>query len=149
MAKKAKIKFTRKQSLIAAAAAAVLAVGAISASFSGSPKAERVQEVQLPDFTPAANELVIFYIDTCPHCHTAKEFIKKNEKKFGKVKITQVNVATPEGRALYFAAAKAIGFQPGGVPVAVFGNTGDHILGFNNDETTGKAYEAFLKKINK
>ena len=49
------------------------------------------------------NEIYFFYAETCPHCHDADDYIKKN---LPDLPVNKINVATKEGYGLFVKCAK-------------------------------------------
>lgn len=70
----------------------------------------------------------LFYSQTCPHCHEAREYISK---KYDNVDIIQMDVATPNGKKLLFECAKKFNLGNDiGVPLFCLGDK--HIMGWSN-----------------
>ncbi len=84
-----------------------------------------------------AADVTIFYMDTCPHCHHAMDFIEgKLMKDTADVNYEKVNLASEENRAKFFNAKEDCGLSSNGVPVIIA--NGHCFQGYGNDETTGQ-----------
>ncbi|MBE6451853.1 MAG: hypothetical protein IJF12_02755 [Alphaproteobacteria bacterium] len=85
------------------------------------------------------NKAYLFYSQTCPHCHQAREYISK---KYADADIIQMDVATPKGRELLFACAEK--FKLGnnlGVPLFCLGNK--NLMGWSAESE--KKFDAYIK----
>lgn len=74
------------------------------------------------------NKAYLFYSQTCPHCHEAREYINK---KYPNLDITQIDVASKEGQSLLFKCAEKFNLGKNiGVPLFCLGDK--HIMGWSN-----------------
>ncbi len=73
----------------------------------------------------AKNEIKIYYLETCPHCHHALEFIKGDLKKEYQFDLNEINVGIKENQKKFFETAKKCDLKSNGVPVMVIN---DHCI---------------------
>ena len=90
--------------------------------------------------TLSQNEVYFFYQESCPHCHTAAEYIKSN---YPHLKIKSLDIKMPGNRRMFQAAAKTykVGFAAG-TPLICFGK--DYIMGWGADAPA--QFDLFAKK---
>ena len=71
-----------------------------------------------------AADITIFYSPTCPHCHHARDFISSTLiYEYDDLKVNEVNVMNVDNRQAFVDALYKCGYQKGGVPVLVIGDT--------------------------
>ena len=74
------------------------------------------------------NKAYLFYSQTCPHCHEAREYINK---KYSNLEMVQLDVATPQGKDMLFKCAKKFNLGNNiGVPLFCLGD--NHLMGWNS-----------------
>ena len=86
----------------------------------------------------------LFYSQTCPHCHEAREYINQN---YPDLDITQIDVASKEGSEMLLKCAKKFDLGNNiGVPLFCLGDK--HIMGWSSSyRIKFDAYiRPFLKK---
>jgi glutaredoxin len=92
--------------------------------------------------------LYIFYSQSCPHCAEEIEFLKKIAPDYPNLDLIGYEVSTNNNNALLFQrVGKDLGLDIGGVPMTFIGN--DHLVGFRDDETTGKQIVSYVEKYTK
>ena len=80
------------------------------------------------DNTIDNNTAYLFYSQSCPHCHEAREYIAK---KYPDLNMVQVDVATPQGKDMLFKCANKFKLgQNIGVPLFCLGE--NHLMGWNS-----------------
>ena len=82
-----------------------------------------------------AADITLFYMTTCPHCHTAIKFLDSNMKG---TSVEKVDVSKNSNR--FFKQLKACNIKERGVPLMVI--KGNCLQGFDEKETPKK-----IKKI--
>jgi glutaredoxin len=90
------------------------------------------------------NKAYLFYSQTCPHCHQAREYMNK---KYPNADIIQLDVATENGRELLLACANKFKLTDHlGVPLICLGNR--NIMGWSSDSEKkfDRYIRPFLKK---
>ncbi|MDR1008812.1 MAG: hypothetical protein LBL52_00995 [Rickettsiales bacterium] len=127
---------------------AVLAIVAAAGIYFSANSPKAVGGAAASSEQAASNVMTLYYSPTCPHCHKARAFLAKIEKKYPGVKFEQVNTSTRDGSAQYFAARQSLNIQQEGVPLAVFGGK-NYILGYGDDATSGARYEEYIKELAK
>ena len=89
--------------------------------------------------TLSQNEVYFFYQQSCPHCHTAAQYIKE---KYPHLKIKGLDIAMPGNKRMFQEAAKTykVGFTAG-TPLICFGKK--HIMGWGADAPA--QFDLFVK----
>jgi glutaredoxin len=90
-------------------------------------------------------EMVLLHSPTCPHCKKAMAFLDKIEPKYPEVEFSRYDVSTQSGGKYYVYYMKQLKWEGAGVPVAVFGDR--YVLGYGDDETTGKEYIGLIEEM--
>ncbi len=84
-------------------------------------------------------ELVLFWVDGCPHCAAEKVFLADLEQREPALVIRAYEISgSPENRARFAAAGEALGFVPNAVPTTIIGDR--HWIGF--DDAVGEEIAA-------
>jgi len=84
--------------------------------------------------------LYFFWGDGCPHCAREKPFLEKLENRYSNLKVHRFEVwYNSENQKLFLEVGKKLKTDVSGVPFTVIGK--DYIVGYFNDETTGKEIE--------
>lgn len=92
-------------------------------------------------------ELIYFWGDGCPHCAKESKFLEQIAKKYPDLEITKYEVwYNSENQELFKKTAKELGITQLGVPLTIIGEK--YFIGYDSDETTGKAIEDYLNNIN-
>jgi len=110
--------------------------------FSYTPKQGEVETVIYQNEQIEDSALYLFYSPTCPHCRKEKAFLSSViEEKYPDLTIFQYDVAYEENVLLMRELAKRHDIEDmlGGVPLTFIGEY--HILGYDQDDTTGKDIE--------
>jgi len=101
-----------------------------------------------------ANKKPVFYFfhsDNCPHCVTAKPFIKEMEKKYPQVEFKTLEVSRDlDSREFFKSKIEELKIDRGGVPLFVMGK--DHVIGFrqgSHEKKIEKMIEKEVKKLKK
>ena len=91
-------------------------------------------------------ELIYFWGDGCPHCAKESKFLEQMAEKYPELKITKYEVwYNSENQELFKKTAKELGITQLGVPLTIIGD--EHFIGYQDDQTTGKAIEDRIKNI--
>jgi glutaredoxin len=86
------------------------------------------------------NEVYFFYQTTCPHCHTAAEYIKEHHPD---LKVKSFDVKTPGNMKLFQQAVKDYGIHAAaGTPLIGMGN--NYVMGWGDNEA--KMFENYVKQ---
>jgi thiol-disulfide isomerase/thioredoxin len=92
----------------------------------------------------AKTELIYFWGDGCPHCAKESEFLDAISKKYPELEIIKYEVwYNAENQKLFVETAKDLGITQLGVPLTIIGDK--YFIGYQDDETTGKAIEERIK----
>lgn len=76
------------------------------------------------------DEVYFFYQDTCPHCHEAADYIKKQHKN---MRIKPLDIKMPGNRRLFEQAVRSYDIgQIAGTPLICFGKR--YIMGWGDDD---------------
>ncbi|MEM5779066.1 MAG: thioredoxin family protein [Candidatus Aenigmatarchaeota archaeon] len=98
-------------------------------------------------------ELILFYSDTCPHCHEELRFLDKLEQKYSE-SVRFIKYRVEDGGKvieIWRDMCKLHGIERyfGSVPLTfirmVGEDKGDYILGFDNENNTGRRIEEILQ----
>ncbi len=90
-------------------------------------------------------ELYLFWGYGCPHCVKEKVFLEKLQQKYPQLEIKSYEVWRNRGNAVFFVQmAEAYGIKATSVPTTFIGNF-EPIVGYSNDEVTGKKIEERIK----
>lgn len=92
-------------------------------------------------------DIYFFWREGCPHCAKEKPFLDKMEEKYPEINIHRLEVTTypfdpqknKENRELFLKIGQELGADVSGVPFTLIGR--EYIIGFYNEETTGKQIE--------
>lgn len=72
--------------------------------------------------TANAADITIFHSPSCPHCRHAREFIESTLiYEYGDLKVTEINVMSPDNRQAFMDTLTKCEYKSGGVPVIVVG----------------------------
>ena len=78
----------------------------------------------------SADEIYFFYQETCPHCHTAAQYIKN---KYPRLKINSRDIKLPGNMALFKKAVAAYNIRGvAGTPLICFGE--HYIMGWGQQD---------------
>lgn len=79
------------------------------------------------------NEVYFFYQTTCPHCHTAAEYIRANHPE---LKIKGLDIKMPGNMKLFQQAVKDYKIETAaGTPLICMGN--HYIMGWSSEDEKG------------
>ena len=68
-------------------------------------------------------ELVLFWLDGCPHCEAEREFLDELTTEEPRLRVTDYELSSSaEGRALAAAEGERLGFEPRAVPITIIGD---------------------------
>ena len=85
------------------------------------------------------NKAYLFYSQTCPHCHEAREYIAK---KYPNLNITQIDIASKDGTEMLFKCAKKFNLGNNiGVPLFCLGDK--YIMGWS--DTYRIKFDAYIR----
>jgi len=84
-----------------------------------------------------------FYSTTCPHCTAERQFLAKLEQRYPEIEIKQYVINKKENVELFEKIAKEHGATTQWVPATFICD--DYIVGFIDEETTGKEIEEKIK----
>ena len=69
-----------------------------------------------------AADIRIYHSPSCPHCRHAREFIESTLiYEYGDLKVTEINVMSPDNRQAFMDTLTKCEYKSGGVPVIVVG----------------------------
>ena len=89
--------------------------------------------------------LYFFWGEGCPHCAKEKPFLDSLKKKYPQLKIYDFEVwYSSKNRDLLIEIGKKLNIDISGVPLTIINN--QPIIGYYNDETTGKQIEELVNK---
>ena len=91
------------------------------------------------DSSLSNDKAYLFYSQTCPHCHEAREYIAK---KYPNLDIIQIDAGSNSGREMLFQCAKK--FELGnniGVPLFCLGDK--HIMGWSSSNKV--KFDAYIR----
>ncbi len=91
----------------------------------------------------AKDQITIYFFwgKGCPHCAKEEIFLEKLQKKYPQLNVKSYEVWYNQENARFFThMAEAYGKRPGGVPTTFIGNFSP-LVGYRNDEVTGKIIE--------
>ncbi len=92
--------------------------------------------------------LYLFWGEGCPHCKKEKEFLQKLVQTNEDVQLHDFEVyKNPENQIKLQEAAKKLNTEVNGVPFLVIGDK--YIVGYANDETTGKEIVRIIEDVRK
>lgn len=87
-----------------------------------------------------------FYSAICPHCAKEEVFLERMEKEYSDIEIRKYEVYYDSAnRELFKEAAQRLSLGQLAVPLTVIGEK--YFLGYQDDETTGKAIEDYLQSV--
>jgi thiol-disulfide isomerase/thioredoxin len=90
-------------------------------------------------------ELYLFWGYGCPHCTKEKVFLEKLQQKYPQLEVKSYEIWRNKGNAIFFVKmAEAYGIKATSVPTTFIGNF-EPIVGYSNDEVTGKKIEERVK----
>jgi len=90
-------------------------------------------------------ELYFFWGYGCPHCVKEKVFLEKLHQKYPQLEVISYEVWRNRGNAIFFVQmAEAYRIKATAVPITFIGNF-EPIVGYSNDEVTGKKIEERVK----
>jgi glutaredoxin len=93
-------------------------------------------------FIPSAHagvDMTIYYSNTCPHCHHARDFVRNTLiYEYPTLAVKQINVMDEGNRALFQKAVSDCGYENGGIPVITI--NGKCFQGYGTDDTTGNEF---------
>jgi len=90
-------------------------------------------------------EINFFYREGCFYCKKEIKFLEEIKEKYPEIKINYYEIYhNPENQKLFQEFAKKYELKHFGVPILFIGDR--HFLGYESDETTGKAIESCLKE---
>jgi len=91
-------------------------------------------------------EAHVFFLPTCPHCHAEFAFLDKIKIRYPDIKIIKHDVSDSKEVVLMMDYANKFGLDPNylGTPFLIYNN--EYIVGFGNDETTGREIETLFNK---
>jgi thiol-disulfide isomerase/thioredoxin len=90
-------------------------------------------------------EVYLFWGYSCPHCAKEKVFLDKLRQKYPQMEVISYEVWRNRGNAIFFVQmAEAYGIKATAVPMTFIGNF-EPIVGYSNDEVTGKKIEERVK----
>ena len=90
-------------------------------------------------------EVYFFWGEGCPHCAKEKPFLEKLKKQYPQLDVKEFEVYhSKENQELFEKTAKAYNTSVEGVPTTFIGK--DFVVGFDEEETTGKEIESLIKK---
>jgi thiol-disulfide isomerase/thioredoxin len=90
-------------------------------------------------------ELYLFWGYSCPHCIKEKAYLEKLQQKYPQLEVKSYEVWRNRGNAVFFVQmAEAYGIKATSVPTTFIGNF-EPIVGYSNDEVTGKKIEERVK----
>jgi glutaredoxin-related protein len=87
--------------------------------------------------------LYFFYSQTCPHCAEEKIFLEKMAPQYPELEIKKFDLTASQENLSLFKKVGEKFDSPGYVPFTVVGE--DHIVGFLNEEITGKEIEKMVE----
>lgn len=125
----------------------------ISASKCLESKSNSLDVISFERYEHQKVELILFYSDRCAHCHEEIEFLEKIEQKY-KDDVKFIKYRVEDGGSvidIWREICKIHGIEKyfGSVPltiVRIIGEEkGDYILGFDNENTTGRRIEETLQ----
>lgn len=91
-------------------------------------------------------ELIYFWGDGCPHCAKESKFLEQMKGKYPELAITKYEVwNNAENQKFFTETAKGLGIIQLGVPLTIIGDK--YFIGYQDDETTGKAIESEVINI--
>lgn len=89
-------------------------------------------------------EVYFFWGQGCPHCAAEKPFLEKLKQKYPQIEVKSFEVYyNQENQALFQKVAKAYNTEVEGVPTTFIGK--DFVVGFGEEETTGREIENLIK----
>lgn len=101
----------------------------------------------LTPFVRAENYKVhvyLFYKEGCPHCASEESFLERLQQKYPELEIKSFEILEcTENANMYTEMCEAYGTRPYGVPTTFIG--GEYVIGYVNDDTTGKTIEEKIK----
>ena len=90
-----------------------------------------------------AADITIFYSPSCPHCHHARDFIKKELIfEYNDLKVTEINATVADNRKLFLDTLTKCKYTSGGVPVIVIGEDCFQGYGISLNEPMRAAIES-------
>ncbi len=95
------------------------------------------------EITLSNNNIYFFYYNQCPYCHDAINYINS---QYPDLKLTMINIHTPEGYKLLVKCAKKYNLYPNiGTPLFAIGD--HYIMGWSdsNAKKLDKYIKPFLK----
>jgi len=97
-----------------------------------------------PVFAEKNDDVYFFHSLSCPHCKKENAFLEKMEKKYPELKVNRYEVSKNyKNVELLRKMGKEVGINVSGVPVLIV--DGKSIVGYQNDETTGKKVQLLLE----
>ncbi|MCL2538458.1 MAG: LPXTG cell wall anchor domain-containing protein [Alphaproteobacteria bacterium] len=95
----------------------------------------------------AAPNLTLYYSNSCPYCHYAKDFINEHLViEYPDMIVTQVDVGNPNNGKEFQAALKKCEYERGGIPVVVIDGKCFQGFGQNSPEAFRNAANANLSE---
>ncbi len=90
--------------------------------------------------------LYFFYGEGCPHCAKEEVFLDKMEGKYDNIHIYRYEVwHNTKNAKILSQVASALNIEVSGVPILIGGDK--FIIGYYNDQTTGKKIEELIQEI--
>lgn len=84
-------------------------------------------------------EMTIYYSNTCPHCHHARDFTRNTLiYEYPTLAVKQVNVGEEANRAAFQKVVRDCKYKTGGIPIITIGDK--CFQGYGTDETTGNEF---------
>ena len=103
-----------------------------------------IAQAEIPD-TSKKVKIYLFWGYGCPHCVKEKVFLDKLQQKYPQIEVISYEVWRNRGNAIFFVQmAEAYGIKATAVPITFIGNF-EPIVGYSNDEVTGKKIEERVK----
>ncbi len=91
-----------------------------------------------------SGNIYFFWGEGCPHCANEKPFLESLQEKYEGVTVYDFEVwNSAENRELMIKVGNELNANVSGVPFTVVGN--QYVVGYFNDETTGKQIEGMLQ----
>jgi len=93
-------------------------------------------------------EVDLFYLETCPHCHSEIQFLDGLKQKYSELKVNTYEASNPDNLKLMLEKYKEYNVPKdtwGLVPISFFGK-GIYVVGFE-DNVTGAQIESNIKQI--
>lgn len=87
----------------------------------------------------AAVDMTIYYSETCPYCHMARDFAKNHLiYEYESLAVTQIDVTQEGNRDAFRKVVKDCGYASGGIPIVTIGDK--CFQGYGGDDATGREF---------